>query len=275
MPTNPQTFKPGEFCQLINSTSSGEVLTDSQLRRQRNQAGLRIGTGSRIDMLKYTAWLVGLRHLKKGESTSTRLDERTNLHDAARGAAAISRGPTGSKKQDAMIAAVLTEPTMAAAARLAGVSESTLYRCMNQSGFRKTLERTKKELVDGSVGRLQAASGVAVETLKNVARNGRRETDRVRASAALLDHIWRGLARGDLLPSPSEQEDRTPSGSAEVVQLLSARLQQLDDTSLSTPEKYRLSVSLAKALLQAVGVDQIEKRLAAVENVLGRRKESA
>ena len=67
MATDPRRMRPGELCRLLNSTPLGEVLSERQLHRHRTRAGLRIGDGQHVDLLKYTAWLVGLRHAAKAE----------------------------------------------------------------------------------------------------------------------------------------------------------------------------------------------------------------
>jgi len=53
---------PAELCRLLNSTELGTVLTERRLTLQRNRAGLRVGSGRHIDLIKYVAWLVGERH---------------------------------------------------------------------------------------------------------------------------------------------------------------------------------------------------------------------
>ena len=59
-----------------------------------------------------------------------------------------------------------------------------------------------------------------------------------------------------------------------MVKLLAARLRQLDAAELSTGEKARLTATLAEALLRAIGVDVLDKRLEALQAVLGSRKET-
>ena len=58
-----------------------------------------------------------------------------------------------------------------------------------------------------------------------------------------------------------------------VVQLLSARLRQLDAAELPTDEKSRLTATLADALLRALGVHLLDQRLEALHAVLIGRKE--
>jgi hypothetical protein len=57
MSIDPRQLRPAELVRLLNSTPLGEVITDHRLRRQRAAAGFRIGDGSRIDFLRYVAWL--------------------------------------------------------------------------------------------------------------------------------------------------------------------------------------------------------------------------
>ncbi len=55
--TDPKHMKPGQLCQLLNSTPLGHVLKDRTLRKHREAAGHRIGDEKTIDLLKYSAWL--------------------------------------------------------------------------------------------------------------------------------------------------------------------------------------------------------------------------
>lgn len=50
---------------LLNSTAAGEVLTPHKLTRHRNRAGMRIGDGPTIDLLRYAAWLAAERHARR------------------------------------------------------------------------------------------------------------------------------------------------------------------------------------------------------------------
>jgi hypothetical protein len=177
------------------------------------------------------------------------------------------------RKQEALIAALLTEPTHAAAASRAGVSEATLHRWLHLPEFRAAYRHARRELVDGAVGRIQAATGQAVDTLLTVARTGAKDSDRVRAAVALLDHAFRGLNDADTLHSERDAGLAAPMGTADVVTLLAGRLRQLDAADLPTGEKARLTATLTDALLRAIGVDVIDKRLEALHAVLTERKE--
>jgi hypothetical protein len=178
-----------------------------------------------------------------------------------------------SRKQEALIAALLTEPTHTAAAIKASVSEATLYRWLRLGEFRAAYRQARRELVEGAVGRIQAATGQAVDTLLAVAKNGRKDSDRVRAAVALLDHAFRGLTDADALDRYQDTLNGSPMNTSEVVQLLAARLRQIDDADLPTGEKSRLTATLAGAVLRAIAVDVLDKRLEALQAVLTGRKD--
>jgi hypothetical protein len=182
-------------------------------------------------------------------------------------------GQKFTRRRDALIASLLTEPTYAAAAARAGISEGTLYGWLRRPDFRASYRSARRELVESAIGRLQSASGEAVDALLTVIRTARKDGDRIRAAVALLDHATRGLADADTLhggPGPVESLDVKP---ADVVTMLADRLRQLDRSELPTAEKARLTASLADAFLRAVGVDVLDKRLEAMQAVLLGRKE--
>jgi hypothetical protein len=180
-----------------------------------------------------------------------------------------------SRKQEQAVAALLSEATVQTAAAQAGVSPSTLKRWLKEPDFCATYRQARRELVEGAVGRIQAATGQAVDTLLAVAKNGAKDGDRVRAAVALLDHALRGLTEADALHGEREAGAGSPMDTGEVVSVLAGRLRQVDRSELPTGEKARLTASLADALLRAIGVDVLGKRLEALQAVLIGRKERA
>jgi hypothetical protein len=103
------------------------------------------------------------------------------------------------RKQEALIGALLTEPTHASAAAKAGVSEATVGRWLRLSTFRAAYRQTRRELVEAAVGRIQAATGQAVDTLLSVAKDVEaKDGDRVRAALGILEHAYRGAELLDL-----------------------------------------------------------------------------
>lgn len=62
MAVDVRKLRPSELVQVLNSTPRGVVIDAARLRRHRNDAGLRIGDGKTIDLLRYVAWLFHRRH---------------------------------------------------------------------------------------------------------------------------------------------------------------------------------------------------------------------
>src|SRR5262249_2427768 len=242
--TDPRKLRPSELCRLLNSTPLGAVINERQLKRHRERAGLRIGDARHVDLVRYVAWLVHIRHAPKPVAEGM-APLATALAEGAEGAAALgSRGNQKvgnekklTRKQEAVIAALLTESSCAAAAAKASVGKTTLFRWMQQPAFRTAYRRARRELVESTIGRIQTATGHAVETLLAVSREGRRDSDRVRAAIALLHHALRGGSDVDALHSAPETVVTGSLDTGDVVQMLSDRLQQLNAAELRTGEK--------------------------------------
>ena len=81
MATDPRRLRPSELCRLLNSTPLGEVISERQLYRHRSRAGLRIGDSGHVDLLRYVAWLVQVRHTPRPEPEG---DPYEQLKDRAR-----------------------------------------------------------------------------------------------------------------------------------------------------------------------------------------------
>ncbi len=64
---DPRRLRPSDLCRLLNSTPLGEVISERQLHRHRSRAGLRIGDARHVDLVRYVAWLVQVRHAPKPE----------------------------------------------------------------------------------------------------------------------------------------------------------------------------------------------------------------
>ncbi len=86
MATDPRRMRPSELCRLLNSTPLGEVINERQLHRHRTRAGLRIGDGRYVDLLRYVAWLVQTRHTPRPTPDADpygTLKERARARNAA------------------------------------------------------------------------------------------------------------------------------------------------------------------------------------------------
>lgn len=86
MATDPRKLRPSELCRLLNSTPLGEVINERQLHRHRSRAGMRIGDGRHVDLLRYIAWLIQIRHEPKPDSnvdSYEQMKERARARNAA------------------------------------------------------------------------------------------------------------------------------------------------------------------------------------------------
>ena len=86
MPIDPRNLRPSELAKLLNSTPLGTVIDERQLYRHRMRAGYRIGDGKRLDLFRYVAWLVHVRHEPKPEPEGDpygALKERARARNAA------------------------------------------------------------------------------------------------------------------------------------------------------------------------------------------------
>ena len=100
------------------------------------------------------------------------------------------------------------------------------------------------------------------------------ETGDLRTALAVVkdEAGLQGLYDAGVLPGKPEAA-ASPMDTRDVVNLLAGRLRQIDQSELPTGEKSRLTVALADALLRAIGVSVIDKRLEALQAVLGTRKD--
>jgi hypothetical protein len=70
--------------------------------------------------------------------------------------------------QERAIRALLTEPSVRAAAKKAKVGEASLYRWLGEPVFATAYKEARSHLLTSTLTALQSAGGMAVETLKKV-----------------------------------------------------------------------------------------------------------
>ena len=90
------------------------------------------------------------------------------------------------QRQDVAIAALLTEPTLEAAARRAGVSESSLLRWLRDPAFRAEYRAARRAVVEQAVSGLQHAASEAVNTLTRNLTCGMPASE-IAAAKAIID----------------------------------------------------------------------------------------
>jgi transposase-like protein len=94
--------------------------------------------------------------------------------------------------QERAIIALLSEPTLRAAAASAGISETTLWRWLREPIFKDAYRKARSDALAQATAKLQALAAEAVETLVEIHRN--REISahiRVSAARAVLDLAYK------------------------------------------------------------------------------------
>ena len=101
------------------------------------------------------------------------------------------------RREEAAIAGLLSEPTIAGAAAKAGVSESTLVRWLQEPDFKAKHRAARRSVVETAIGRLQQAATEAVDTLARNLSCGTPAVE-VGAAKAVLDQAIKGVELIDL-----------------------------------------------------------------------------
>ena len=103
------------------------------------------------------------------------------------------------RKHEAAITALLTQRTTEEAARVAGISHSTLLRWMKLEEFDKQYRQARRDAYGQSIARLQQGCSAAVSVLlKVMADPASPPSVRVRAADSVLDHSAKNIELEDI-----------------------------------------------------------------------------
>ena len=106
---------------------------------------------------------------------------------------------TISRQQDKAIPALLTCPSITAAAQQCGVAEVTLHRWLKQDGFQTVYREARRAVVQHAIAQVQQATGEAVATLRTVMQDSESPASaRVSAAKAILETAVKGIDIDDL-----------------------------------------------------------------------------
>jgi hypothetical protein len=108
-------------------------------------------------------------------------------------------------KEEALIAALLTEPNCVEAAVKAGVSETTMHRWMRRPAFQAKYRAARRAVVEAAIGKLQAACGKAVDALVRALACGKTANE-IRAALGILTHSIRAVELLDVIERVEELE---------------------------------------------------------------------
>lgn len=183
-------------------------------------------------------------------------------------------GEKWTRKKDAAILALLSEPTVAAAAKKAGVSQSTLKRWQQIPSFQVELENARREVLQVAVNNLQSSMQASVDTLANIAKNAQKESDRIRAAVSVLTFGFRGLELTDALRPRERQESNEIDAVSRVVECLAGQLQRVFVSPLNTEERTRLISQLCKDIVHVTNAEILQQRIDALEATLIKRQEA-
>jgi hypothetical protein len=105
----------------------------------------------------------------------------------------------GLRKEKAILA-LLTAPSVEAAAKQAGVSHTTLYRWLQEDiAFQNAYRKARKQVVDQGIAQIQQAVGEAVNALLEVLHDPLSSgSAKVAAARVVLETALRGVEIGDL-----------------------------------------------------------------------------
>ena len=102
------------------------------------------------------------------------------------------------RKQELLISALLSEPTVEAAARTAGVGYRTAKRWLTLPAFQAEYRAARRRVVEFAVGQLQGLASQAVGALRRNLR-GVQAADQIRAAVAVLKHATHAIEATDVL----------------------------------------------------------------------------
>ena len=112
-----------------------------------------------------------------------------------------------SRKQDTAIGALLSRPTILAAAESVGVGESTLRRWLKDGDFLTAYRAARREAVSQAIGHLQGACSVAVMALTDISQDVNCPASaRVSAARTVLELALKGVELEDLAVRVEELE---------------------------------------------------------------------
>ncbi|MGO9232076.1 MAG: phBC6A51 family helix-turn-helix protein [Bryobacteraceae bacterium] len=110
-----------------------------------------------------------------------------------------ARGSTLGRKQEAAIAALLTQRNVEEAAHAAGIGARTLLRWLTQPEFQTAYREARRAAFGQAVARLQQATSAAATTLlKMMIEPGTPPSVRVRAAEAVFNHAAKAIEIEDI-----------------------------------------------------------------------------
>lgn len=163
----------------------------------------------------------------------------------------IGHGQKWLRKRESAIAALLSAPTIKAAAKLAGISEPTLHRWMRRADFASDYQRAREKTLEMASDQLRHGTLAAVEVLREISANRKAPAaSRVQAARSFLEST--GLLKG--LVSQVTVNNELPADSAGIAESIIRELRAM----LATDEQFRQTV---RSIIEEIENGESEKQL--------------
>lgn len=112
-------------------------------------------------------------------------------------------------KRQKALSALLSQPTVADAAKKSKLSEATLFRYLSEEDFRAAYRRARAEVVNHAITQLQRDAATASRTLREICEDKTAPaTARVSAAKTILDGAVKAVEIQDLAARLEEVERR-------------------------------------------------------------------
>ena len=122
-----------------------------------------------------------------------------------------SFGEKINRKKEQAISALLSQPTLKAAAEVAGIGEKTLWRWLQNEDFQDAFMEVRRQLVQQVISNIQRSMSKAVNTLLEVMDDpDSPASSKVQAARSIIDVGLKGLELEDFELRLSRLEDHLP-----------------------------------------------------------------
>jgi len=112
-------------------------------------------------------------------------------------------------RQQKAIAALIETGTIKEAAEVAGIGQTTIFRWLQDSQFRRAYKEARGRLVELAISQVQKVCGEAVLVLQSIMNDKKLPASaRVSASRAVLDFAMKGVELEDLKERIEKLEER-------------------------------------------------------------------
>jgi len=111
------------------------------------------------------------------------------------------------RRYEQAIVALMSQPTIAKAAEVVGISERTVYAWLKREDFSRAYRAARRDAYGQAIGLMQQYAAAAVQTLAQIMVNPKApHTARVNAATTLLRNAREGIELDDLASRLAELE---------------------------------------------------------------------